>query len=64
MNLALEKSDRRFDQRTLKILEQQDRNTRDIRAIATLVQEDSENIRTLARIAERHEKRLERLEVR
>ena len=64
MNLALEKSDRRFDQRILKVVDQQERNTRDIRALAMVVHEDADNVRALARIADRHQKRLDRLDAR
>ena len=61
--------DREYRERFNQLTETQQKNARDIEANArdiqslkTLLQMDAENIRALARIAELHEQRLDRLE--
>lgn len=62
-------NDREYRERFKQLTETQDKNARDIegnardiQALKALMQMDAENIRALARIAELHEQRLDRLE--
>jgi hypothetical protein len=57
-------NDREFRERFQRLTEAQEKNTRDIQALTILVERDGENIRALARIAELHQQRLDRLEER
>ncbi len=59
-------SDREFRERFENLTQSQERltksqekNTRDIQALSVLIHQDGENIRALARIAERHQERLD-----
>ncbi len=62
-------NDREFRDRFDRLTEAQEKNTRDIEALAqdigalkTVVAQDTDNIRALIRIAELHHERLNRLE--
>ena len=45
-----------------QLTQAQQRNARDIQALAVLLKQDAESIRALARIAERHQERLDGLD--
>jgi len=57
-------NDLEYHERFQQLAEAQEKNTRDIQALKVLVQQDAENIRALARIAELHQQRLDGLEER
>jgi hypothetical protein len=59
---AREKDSREFRERLERLTQAQENNTRDIQALVGLLQQDGENIRALARVAERHQERLDRLD--
>jgi hypothetical protein len=62
INEERQKDSREFRERLDRLTAAQEGNTRDIQSIAVLLRQDGENIRALARIAERHQERLDRLD--
>jgi hypothetical protein len=59
---AREKDSREFRERLDRLTSAQERNTRDIQSLTVLFQQEAESIRALARIAERHQERLDGLD--
>jgi len=55
-------SEREYRERLDRIEGMQEKNARDIQALAVLAKQDGEHIRALARIAERHQDRLDNLD--
>lgn len=53
---------REYRERFQQLSEAQEKNARDIQALQGLLQQDAENIRALARIAELHQQRPDRLD--